>query len=139
MKKLLPQQQGILQRPYKIIHDKFRKKGNENLEEELARDFDYVVNLNKDFEQGLRKAYEELDPLKTYKLFENIAQDEILLFDMDFKMCHPVDLLVTQLPAPPIPIRPSVAVTQNVTNEDDLTMKLAEILQVNTIIKTSID
>jgi len=35
------------------------------------------------------------------------------------------------LPAPPVCIRPSVSVTQTVKNEDDLTVKIAEIVYYN--------
>ena len=50
-----------------------------------------------------------------------------------------MDLMITQIPAPPVCIRPSVAVSHNVTNEDDLTVKLAEIIQLNNLIKISIE
>jgi len=35
------------------------------------------------------------------------------------------------MPAPPVCIRPSVAVTATIKNEDDLTVKLAEIIATN--------
>ena len=35
------------------------------------------------------------------------------------------------MPAPPVCIRPSVAVTANIRNEDDLTVKIAEIVYYN--------
>lgn len=46
-------------------------------------------------------------------------------------LCKPVDLLISHLPAPPVCIRPSVAVTATIKNEDDLTVKLAEISYYN--------
>lgn len=63
---------GQSHKPYRIIHDKYKKKGNSTLEEELIRDFDHSMSLNKDFEAGLKKAFEELDPLKALALFDNI-------------------------------------------------------------------
>lgn len=50
---------------------------------------------------------------------------------MNADLCKPVDLLITQLSVPPVCIRPSVAVQQNVKNEDDLTIKLAEMINFN--------
>lgn len=47
---------------------------------------------------------------------------------MDPSLCRPVDMLITYIPAPPVTIRPSVNVSANVTNEDDLTIKMAEII-----------
>lgn len=57
---------------------------------------------------------------------------------MDPQYCRPSDLLITHIPVPPSCIRPSVPVTQNTTNEDDLTIKLVEILQLNSNIKLAI-
>lgn len=49
---------------------------------------------------------------------------------------HPVDLLTTRVPVPPVCIRPSVISELKAgTNEDDLTMKLTEIMLINDIIK----
>jgi DNA-directed RNA polymerase III subunit RPC1 len=49
----------------------------------------------------------------------------------DGALCKPKDLIMTHLPAPPVCIRPSVAVTATIKNEDDLTVKLAEIAYYN--------
>lgn len=58
---------------------------------------------------------------------------------MDPKLCRPIDMMITHIPVPPVPIRPSVAVSASTTNEDDLTVKIAEIIQLNNLIKISID
>ena len=76
--------------------------------------------------------------MKVYNLFSRIREDDIMLFYMDANMCKPVDMLITQIPVPPVCIRPSVAVSANTSNEDDLTVKLAEIIQLNNLIKISI-
>lgn len=52
------------------------------------------------------------------------------------EMKHPVNLLTKKIPVPPVCIRPSVVSELKAgTNEDDLTMKLTEILLVNDVIK----
>jgi DNA-directed RNA polymerase beta' subunit len=61
-------------------------------------------------------------------MFEKIRDEDVPLFDMDPRYCRPSDLIITHIPVPPSCIRPSVAVSQNTTNEDDLTIKLAEVL-----------
>ena len=61
-------------------------------------------------------------------MFERIKDEDSPLFDMDPLLCRPVDLIITHIPVPPSCIRPSVPVSQGTTNEDDLTMKLSEIL-----------
>ena len=48
----------------------------------------------------------------------------------------PKDLILTRLPVPPICIRPSVVSDLKAgTNEDNLTMKLSEILLINDVIR----
>lgn len=76
--------------------------------------------------------------MKVLDLFERIKDEDVALFDMDKDICKPVDLLITHIPVPPSCIRPSVAVSQGTSNEDDLTIKLVEILQLNSNIKMSI-
>jgi DNA-directed RNA polymerase III subunit RPC1 len=62
-------------------------------------------------EQNIKKAYEDLDPLKVYQILQRIRDEDIILFDMDPTICRPIDMIITQLPAPPVSIRPSVAVS----------------------------
>ena len=58
---------------------------------------------------------------------------------MNSKLCHPKDVLITHIADPPVWIRPSVQVTSNMSNEDDLTAKLAEIIALNAVINQSIE
>lgn len=81
---------------------------------------------------------EDLDPLKVYKMFMKIRDEDVILFDMDQNLSKPIDMLITQIPVPPVCIRPSVAVSSTTSNEDDLTVKMAEIIQLNNLIKISI-
>jgi len=54
---------------------------------------------------------------------------------MDPNCATPVDLILTRIPVPPICIRPSVLSDLKAgTNEDFLTMKLAEIALINDVI-----
>jgi DNA-directed RNA polymerase III subunit RPC1 len=51
---------------------------------------------------------------------------------------HPVDLLLTRIPVPPVCIRPSVvSETRSGTTEDDLTVKLTEIMLINSTLKNN--
>ena len=96
--------------------------------DELINEFNYVCSINENIEQSLRGVIEELDPLKVLNLFTRIRDEDVILFDMDINYCKPTDLLITHIPVPPSCIRPSVAVSHNTSNEDDLTIKIAEIL-----------
>ena len=106
--------------------------------EDLINDFQYICSINNTVEQSLKSAQEDLDPMKALTLLNRIRDEDIPLFDMDSSTCKPTDLIITHIPVPPSCIRPSVAVSHTTTNEDDLTIKLAEILQLNSNIKISI-
>lgn len=55
---------------------------------------------------------------------------------MNQNYAHPKDLILTRIPVPPICIRPGVESDLKAgTNEDNLTMKLSEIVFINDIIQ----
>ena len=120
----------------RIIHAKFSEKGVDP--EEALSDFHFSCTANTALEASLKSTYEEFDCLKVLDLFERIKDEDVGLFDMDAAYCRPQDLIITHIPVPPSCIRPSVAVSQNTTNEDDLTIKLAEILQLNSNLKLAL-
>jgi len=106
--------------------------------DDFIREFEGSLNINKDIESSLRKYVEDITPLRTYQLFEKIRTEDICLLGMNSEYGKPIDMILTHLPVPPICIRPSVNVTDEVTNEDDLTVKLGEIVQLNSILKVDI-
>lgn len=88
-----------------------------------------------DLRNVLGRTLIDLDPVKVKSLFDKIIDDDIMFFNMDAKMCKPADMLLTCIPAPPNSIRPTVLDTHGVKNEDDLTMKLRDIIDRNQAIK----
>lgn len=69
-------------------------------------------------------------------LFKRIPQEDVPLLLMNPEAGTPADLLLTRLLVPPLCIRPSVVSDlKSGTNEDDLTMKLTEIIFLNDVIK----
>lgn len=62
-----------------------------------------------------------------------------MFYHLNPSLCRPEDLLLTHVPAPPVCIRPSVAVSAKIKNEDDLTMKLGEMVYFNHELQTVID
>jgi len=124
----------------KIIHDQFdnKKFSNDDNVNLLTQCFESICKINKDVEWGLNKMQQDINPLTAYNLLKNIKKEDIPLFDMNGKDIHPADMIVNYVIVPPICLRPSVAVSENKRNEDDLTVKLCEILQLNFVIRTSI-
>ena len=121
----------------KVLHDKFGVTKESDMDE-LVQQFEHSCSINPDLEKSLKDVVEELDPLKVYTIFSKIRDEDIPLLHMDSKFCRPIDLLIYQLPVPPLCIRPSVAVSQTVKNEDDLTVKLSEIAFFNKEVLQSI-
>ena len=96
------------------------------------------ISKDKDIKGALHKLVEEITPVRAYQLFEKIRDEDVYLLDMDPKYCKPIHMIITHLPVPPVCIRPSVQASEGVSNEDDLTIKLSEIVQFNNLIKVSI-
>lgn len=69
-------------------------------------------------------------------ILKRIPAEDIPLLLMNPESGKPSDLILTRLLVPPLCIRPSVVSDlKSGTNEDDLTMKLTEIIFLNDVIK----
>ncbi|XP_003391866.2 PREDICTED: DNA-directed RNA polymerase III subunit RPC1-like, partial [Amphimedon queenslandica] len=121
---------------FKILHEKIRKEKKFQSESSAFREtFAEAVIHNRDLEQYLNKAQEILTPLKVLNLFRNIPDEDIVLLGMTLAAGRPEDLIVTRLLVPPLCIRPSVVSdTQAGTTEDDVTIKLRDIIFANDVI-----
>lgn len=121
----------------KISHEKFRslKKDSVIVKEELEA-YENAIHFNKEVEpmvsSGLIKI---LNPLEVLHLLERIPDEDIQFLVMNPEHGHPKDMILTRVPVPPVCIRPSVVSDlKSGTNEDDLTMKLTEIVFLNDVI-----
>lgn len=129
---------GIL----KIIYDKYRsKKVSDPVVLNVLKDFYEAKEANKELAPYIQAGLViEMNPLEILTLFRRIPDEEIPLLGMNSKECRPEDLILTKLAVPPLCIRPSVVSDiKSGTNEDDLTMKLTEILLINDVIGRHID
>ncbi|KAL0236022.1 hypothetical protein GEMRC1_002604 [Eukaryota sp. GEM-RC1] len=85
------------------------------------------------------KQVTDLNPLLVHQLFSNIAEEDFPLLGMSAINSQPQHLLLTRMLVPPVCIRPSVTTDLSGTsNEDDLTVKLAEILHCSNLIRDNI-
>jgi DNA-directed RNA polymerase III subunit RPC1 len=87
----------------------------------------------------LAKAHDDLNPLRIRRLLRAIPDCELQLLDMSAFDGRPENLLIDRLLVPPVAIRPSVDAGPQGSNEDDLTVKLSEILTVNSIIRCALE
>ncbi|KAI9297500.1 beta and beta-prime subunits of DNA dependent RNA-polymerase [Neoconidiobolus thromboides FSU 785] len=122
----------------KIIHEKFRNKKTAAEQEQFIKSFDSTISFIPELKSHVFKATDDLNPLKVYQLFKNISAEDCELMGFDPEIGRPEQFLWTTIPVPPTCIRPSV-VQDAGSNEDDLTVKLAEIVFTNSLIKTCIE
>lgn len=86
-------------------------------------------------EKGAPALKEDLNALRCLNLFKNIPMDEYALLGINQS---PVNFLIERIVIPPATIRPSVPVGQDGSNEDDLTVKISEIIHCNQILVSSV-
>ncbi|KAJ1921243.1 DNA-directed RNA polymerase III subunit C1 (rpo31) [Mycoemilia scoparia] len=122
----------------KIVHDKFRKKSVADEAEAFKKTMLNALKGVPELKAHMNKTFEEMTPLRVYRLFRMITADDCEVLGLDPQAGRPERLLWTAIPVPPVCIRPSVA-QDGATNEDDLTVKLCEILMCNALIKTGIE
>jgi len=121
----------------KISHEKYRsvKKSSNIIHEKLA-EYDEVREKNSEIEGMLNSALIHVfNPLEVLSLFESITDEDLPFLLMDKSSSTPKDMIMTRVAVPPLCIRPSVASDlKSGTNEDDVTMKITEIVFLNDVI-----
>ncbi|EGY15512.1 hypothetical protein D7B24_008339 [Verticillium nonalfalfae] len=129
----------------KLVHDKFVAYNKSTSmkkvppESKIAFDasFDEAKKQNPDLDKHLRKAMEDLNPLRVLNLFKTISPTDCELLGLDPVEGRPEMFIWQFLPAPPVCIRPSVA-QDNASTEDDLTTKLADIVWISGMIRLAL-
>ena len=104
--------------------------------EELKKSVAAAERYNPEITQHLDKVLIEISPLQALRLFSNIPNDDCFLLNLDPGMNRPENLIMTRLAVPPVCIRPSASMGASGTNEDDLTIKIGEIVQTNALIRS---
>lgn len=78
--------------------------------------------------------------MRAYMLFQRISDEDATLLWMQPAFSKPHALITWAVPVPPVPIRPSVPMdVGGGSNEDDLTVKLQEIVEVNNALRMALD
>ena len=121
----------------KIVHV-YVKKGQED-DTEFPEEVQNSLKGNPALEEALiKRKQEEINPLMAFQMLSRVKEEDAYLFNIDPKQVKPVDFLVTHVLVPPVCIRPMVQVAPGLTNEDDLTIKILEIIKCNNSIAKAI-
>lgn len=125
---------------FKIVHEKHRAKfADEHVEMQL-RQMQEIVSSYPDLKPLIQRQVELLTPLKAFELLRMIITEDMLLLWMDGSYGTPESLIMWSVPVPPVPIRPSVPQDNGGgSTEDDLTIKLQEIVEMNNALKMALE
>jgi DNA-directed RNA polymerase III subunit RPC1 len=130
----------------KIVHEVYSAKGGENEKEEFIGKVEKVMESNPEFKKVVDDPTkfkslmcEDLLPTRVLELFLQVPDADCEVMWLDPLIGRPENLLLRNLLVPPVPIRPSVAMdVGGGSNEDDLTVKLQEIIDVNIALKLAL-
>ena len=104
---------------------------------QFNKSFQEAKKLNSELDKHLKKATEDLNPLRVLNLFKMISPADCELLGINPAEGRPEMFLWQFVPAPPICIRPSVA-QDNASTEDDLTTKLSDIVYISSLIRSAL-
>ena len=132
--------------PIKIIHDKYRafntstamKKVPPRSKVSFEESFGSAKTFSGDIEKHIKKAMDDLNPLRVLNLFQKISSWDCELLGMNPLEGRPEMFIWQYIPAPPVSIRPSVSQDMSST-EDDITSKLSDIVHISTLIKEGLN
>ena len=124
----------------KIVHEKFKGRHLEDEIDELMDKLQNAIKINPNIVPALNNgAYDDLLPTTVLKLFESITDEDCEIMWIDPLIGRPEHLILQNILVPPVPIRPSVAMDSGGgSNEDDLTVKLQEILEINAALQLAL-
>jgi DNA-directed RNA polymerase III subunit RPC1 len=123
--------------PLKITHERFRQKSTRDELEEFKKGFAGAIKEQRELGGLLSKAHEDIHPLRCLDLFRKVSAEDCELLGLKPDIGRPEDYIWQYISVPSPCIRPSVA-QEAATNEDDLTVKLSEIIYANQLINASL-
>jgi len=72
---------------------------------------------------------------KVHAILKRITNEDCKALGLNPEWARPDWMIITRLPVPPPPVRPSIMMDSTSRGEDDLTHKLAEIIKYNTLLR----
>ncbi|BAT90660.1 hypothetical protein VIGAN_06193600 [Vigna angularis var. angularis] len=109
-----------------IMHD--CSKCNNNIVEELES----TLSRIKDSRATTNVSNRILNPFQVLSLFKKILDEDCELL---YVAERPEKLIITNIIVPPIAIRPSVVMDESLSNENDITERLKNIIQANAVLR----
>jgi DNA-directed RNA polymerase II subunit RPB1 len=88
----------------------------------------------EEMSEGIQPEKKSITPEMALHIFRSISSDEIRDLGLSNDYARPEWMIITVLPVPPPPVRPSISMDgtgQGMRGEDDLTYKLGDIIRAN--------
>ncbi|KAH7115917.1 hypothetical protein B0J11DRAFT_618316 [Dendryphion nanum] len=131
--------------PLKIIHNQYDAFNRSTAKTkipppgklEFDQSFEIIKDTNPEVEKHVKKAVDDMHPLRVLNLFKKIDPEDCELLCMIPDDARPEMLIWEYLPVPPVAIRPSVMQEGGAT-EDDITNKVGDICHVSGIIRAGL-
>lgn len=131
--------------PLKFVHEKFStyelsKAVNKKMPQEkvdFENSFAHARKAQGDVDRNLKKAVDDMNPLKVLNLFKRIKATDCELLGMNPAEGRPEMMIWQFFPVSPVCVRPSVPQDSG-TTEDDLTTKVSDIVHINTLLRESL-
>ena len=120
----------------RITHDPWGKDG---APDDITRELVCARERNRELEShlGAGRVQDDLTPVRVLELFSRMEPRDCELLDLRER---PERLILTHVTVPPVCIRPSVEmVGQAGTNEDDITMTLMQVVEVNNSVRKGLE
>ncbi|CUM65511.1 DNA-directed RNA polymerase II subunit RPB1 [Priceomyces carsonii] len=86
---------------------------------------------NKNFDENEQPERRLLTPSEILSVFRHISSEDCYRLGFNEDYARPEWMLITVLPVPPPPVRPSISFNDTARGEDDLTFKLADVIKAN--------
>ena len=119
----------------KIVHEKYSK--NKELMQSFALEFEEALKYNDAIRPCLSKVQDDLNPIKVLGILQNVPVEDCDILQLAERPEH---LILSNLPVPPVSIRPTVYMEPvSGSNEDDITMKLSQIIEVNNVLRQGLE
>ncbi len=105
------------------------------MREQFYESLEGAVRSNPEIGQFQGKATLDITPSDALDIFTKCPDEDLPLLWLNAEMSRPERMVLTHLPVPPVCIRPSVKMDGGASNEDDLTCKLASIIDTSNAIR----
>ncbi|MES1909449.1 MAG: hypothetical protein MHM6MM_002182 [Cercozoa sp. M6MM] len=120
---------------FRYVHEPFAGKALQKSEEraQWLAEFDEAARSNPDVDKFKTRGLHDLTPDVCLRLFRRMLRLDAAVLGMPTS--NPADLIISTLVVPPVCIRPSVPMSATGSNEDDLTIKISDIVYINNHLK----